>query len=111
MLGLLIHSGIYYSASGIDRNGKPTFETLSMSKVRFSARQGVAIDTTGKTAADAVILYISPEHSVLLNDKSAPVILTPTLKDKVTFDGREYFVVDIVPAYANELHHWELVLK
>lgn len=111
---ILTHSATYHLSTGVDRNGKQTYQLLEMARVRITVDLGSGRKTEGVNTSDKMMLYVG-ESSVIQTQDDEVISLelfNPTLNDKLVFLGREFFVESVTPAYdSNGLHHYEVGLR
>lgn len=111
---ILTHRATYYLSTGVDRNGKQTYQEFEMARVRVTVDLGAGQKTEGVNTSDKMRLYVG-EGSVIQTkdgDEISLELFKPTLSDKLVFLGREFFVESVTPAYDRfGLHHYEVGLR
>jgi hypothetical protein len=132
---IMTHTIDYYLATGADREGKKTFDTLRIERARLVLATGKAKAQEGATTSDSVRLYIDgaskinkitieqieieqegiDEVIVQEVETETPISFEnfkPTLNDKVIYKNLAYNVIEVLPAFgASGLHHYEVGLK
>lgn len=111
---ILTHRATYYLSTGVDRNGKQTYQLLEMAKVRITVDLGAGQKTEGVNTSDKMRLYVGGGSVIQTKDgdEISLELFKPTLNDKLSFLGREFFVEAVTPAYDRfGLHHYEVGLR
>ena len=132
---IMTHTIDYHLATGADREGKRTFDTLKIERARLVLATGKTKAQEGATTSDSVRLYIDNAskinkitiEEITVEQEGVEEVITqeietetpitfenfkPTLNDKVVYKNLTYNVVEILPAFgANGIHHYEVGLK
>lgn len=130
----MTHTIDYHLATGADREGKKTFDTLKIERARLVLATGKAKAQEGATTSDSVRLYIDNESRIYKTSLEEITIeqeggettiqevetisqiyfddFKPTLNDKVVYKNLAYNVIEILPAFgASGIHHYEVGLR
>lgn len=105
----------YSTLSGGGRYGDIYDEPISLVNVRVVPKSQLKYASTNETLDFNSILYIDPHTSKQLdaNGNKVDIAINPKEKDKITFDGVTYIIVNAneLLVDANKIHHWECTLN
>jgi len=102
---MLTCNAILYTIQSINEDREIVYgDAVELHNVWITSTRGQINSTNGKQANDNMILYYDCTNST-------PKNVSFQLNQKVVFDGFEYFINSITPAYADGLHHLEIGLN
>lgn len=106
-LDVLVHSATHYQKNGEDSFGNPTWSTTpnSLSRIRVSVVKQTILTSLGEAKNDKLTLIYDCTNSL-------PKGVTFGERDKITYDGHDYIVREVIgpSGDASAPHHYRLAL-
>ncbi len=103
---LLPHSVIYKEYLGNNGEGDEWGEEMSLSFVKVEEKTQLKVTSNGREIVGNAKMFYDLINSNGLANK-------PTQNSKITFNDKEYSIIDVDSLYATKVtpHHYEILLK